>query len=61
MEFETYKLLVMKYAAAALESKPWYRGVCVDNIHTSYPDIKRGIEIAVSDTEHYDGPKSNSV
>ena len=61
MNFQTYQVLVTKKAAASLEDRPWYRGICVDNIHISYPDVDRGVDIAVSDTEHYDGPRSMSA
>lgn len=55
MDFETYEKLVVAKAREHLSWYFWYRGVCTNNIYMAYPDVQRGIEIAVSDTWHYDG------
>jgi hypothetical protein len=55
MDFETYRKLVVAKATEQLWWHNWFGGVCTNNIYMAYPDVERGVEIAISDTWHYDG------
>lgn len=55
MDFETYEKLVVAAATQILWRHNWFCGVFINNIWTAYPDVSRGVDIAVSDTWHYDG------
>jgi len=60
MDFQAYKKEVIKGVCDQLDTEPWFRGVCLDTVLSSFQEdktLEEAITLAAMETEWNDNPR----